>query len=112
MEFNETEFNEKAKEFVKISDILNDNWRINEKNEKFYLAKKKSIVLISSRSQQPLDVDVMANEDPSVAIVDTRGDLVSIEYHVLFHPSYQVPALYFNAYSGSHRNPHKLLSTK
>lgn len=104
MEFSEAEFNKKAIELYKISELLNDNWRINEKNEKIYLTKRKTVVLKNSPSQQPPDdVDPIENElslDPSVATTVDDDNLVSIDYHVLFHPSFQTPALYFNAYLG------------
>lgn len=93
VDFSEEEFNKKALELFKLSEILNDNWTINEKNEKFYLTKKQTI---SVKSQQEV---VENNDDPSAAPQDTRN-LISIEYHVLFHPSYQVPVLCFSAHSG------------
>lgn len=96
-DFNESEFNEKALELLKISEQLNDNWKINEKNEKFYLSKKKTIS-VSKTIEPPEDCNEY-NYDPALAHT-IRDDLISIEYHVLFHPSFQVPALYFNAYSG------------
>lgn len=96
LEFHELQFNKKALELFNISEAMNDTWKINEKNEKFYLSKKK---MISVESHQPPDDDEVYRDDPSVAVPKDRDDSFSIEYHVLFHPSYQVPVLYFNAYN-------------
>lgn len=94
-QFCETEFNKKALELFNISEICNDNFNINEKDEKIYLSKKQVISLRSKRIVQVED-----NSDPSIAQCGSSDDLISIEYHILFHPSYQVPALFFNAYKG------------
>lgn len=95
MDFSEEQFNTKAHELVVMSEKLSDTWRINEKNEKFYLSKRQVITL--NKAPQPPAIDT---DDPSLATDNESEDLVSIEYHVVFHPSYQVPVLYFNAYSG------------
>lgn len=97
LEFHEDEFNKKALEMFNMSEMLNDNWKINEKGQKFYLTKKKTISLKSK--EQPPAGQINDDDDPSVA-TQAPQDLISIEYHVLFHPSYQIPVLYFNAYSG------------
>jgi Autophagocytosis associated protein, active-site domain len=94
-DFCEDEFNKKALELFNMSEILSDNWKITEKNEKFYLSKKQT-VSVKSKKNTMIQSE---NEDPSVAPQETET-LVSIEYHVLFHPSYQVPVLYFNVHSG------------
>lgn len=95
MNLCEHEFNKKALELIKISESLHDSWKINEKDEKFFLSKKKTI---SIKSMQPTDTD--SNDDPAVVIQELFDHVIPVEYHVLFHPSYQVPVLYFNAYSG------------
>ena len=97
IDFHEDEFNKKALELFNISKILNDTWTINEKDQKFYLSKKK---IISVKCEQPLAIDDTDDDDPAVVKQTIHDDLFSIEYHVLFHPSYQIPVLYFNAYSG------------
>lgn len=94
MDFCEEEFNKKALELFNISELLNDNWKINEKNEKFYLTKQQKI---SVKSKQETVVENV--EDPSVAVNNPK-EIISIEYHILFHPSYQVPVLFFDARSG------------
>jgi hypothetical protein len=94
VEFSEEEFNEKALEIVKMSELLNDNWKINEKLGKIFLTKQQKIVV---ESQQEVVEEV--ENDPCVAS-QIPHKLISIEYHVLFHPSYQVPVLYFHAHSG------------
>jgi len=95
MDFSELEFNKKAHELFTISEALNDNWTINEKHENIYLSKKQTISMKST--QKPLVVEI--DDDISVARNPVGEDIISIEYHVLFHPSYQVPVLYFNALS-------------
>lgn len=101
MNFSEEEFNKKALELFNISEVLNDNWKINEKDQKFYLSKTKTLSVKSKSSQRPpADLLDDNDDDPSVAMVKMRDSLILIEYHVLFHPSYQVPVLYFNAHSG------------
>lgn len=97
LEFHELQFNNNALELFNISEAMNDTWKINEKNEKIYLSKKKTISVESQ--QQPPDDDELCRDDPSVAVPKDRDDSFSMEYHVLFHPSYQVPVLYFNAYN-------------
>lgn len=93
-DFSEDQFNKKARELIEVSEILNDNWKINEKHEKIYLSKKQTI---SRKSQQLPPAD---DDDPSVVHHLVQDDIIAIEYHVLFHPSYQVPVLYFTAFSG------------
>lgn len=100
MDLHEDHFNNKALELFKISETLNDNWKISEKDEKFLLTKKKTI---SIKRDQPPVIDDTGNDDPAVAKQNTCDDVISIEYHVLYHPSYQVPVLYFNAYAGKFR---------
>ncbi|CRL02984.1 CLUMA_CG016158, isoform A [Clunio marinus] len=91
VDFSEEEFNNKALEFFNVSKLLNDNWNINHKNDKYYLTKKQFISLKSEYSQSYED----DCSDPSAV---QSNEIINIEYHVLFHPSYQVPVLYFNAY--------------
>jgi hypothetical protein len=98
-DFCETEFNKKARELFHISEKLNDNWNINEKDQKIYLSKKQTISLATSQKKPPASTHD-DDGDPSVVQATEQDDLFAVEYHVLFHPSYQVPALYFNAYSG------------
>lgn len=96
---DESSFNEKARELHEISKKLNDNWEINEKSEKLYLSKR-TLVLIENE-QKPPELDVEAVDCKDIAAAPSNAsEVISIEYHVLFHPSYQVPVLYFNAYSG------------
>lgn len=95
-QFCETEFNKKALELFNISEICHDNIKINERDGKFYLSKNQIISVKSMR------IDVEDNSDPSIAQCGKDDELISIEYHILFHPSYQVPALFFNAYKGAY----------
>lgn len=91
--FHEDEFNRKAKEFFNASEKLNDSWKLNEKGGKFYLTKKTIISILSAMNENVEPSD----DDPSVAKPEMKEDLISMEYQVLFHPSFQTPALYFNA---------------
>lgn len=96
---DENSFNKKARELHKISEKLNDNWEINEKSEKLYLSKRILVVIKNEQKPPELDVEAVDCEDIAAA-PSNASEVISIEYHVLFHPSYQVPVLYFNAYSG------------
>lgn len=99
LDFSEEEFNRKALEFFNISEALSDNWKLNEKSEKIYLTKRKTITTI--KTERPPAIETADYDaDPSVSTHNSNEDLISVEYHVLFHPSYQVPALFFNAHSG------------
>ena len=98
LNFNEDDFNEKAKEFKKISEELNDTWEMNEKMGKIYLIKKQKIS-IQNKKEQEVEFEEVDIEDAS-AVRSIPETIYSIEYHVVFHPSYQVPVLYFNAHSG------------
>ena len=98
LNFNEDSFNKKAKEFIKLSEELNDNWKLNEKSGKIYLTKKQKIS-IQNKKEQEVESEEVDIEDPS-AVNSIPTTIYSIEYHVCFHPSYQVPVLYFNAFSG------------
>lgn len=97
MSFSEEQFNEKAQELVKISETLNDNWIIIEKESKIYLTRKEKISV--KQKQQDLEND--ENKDDSAAN-QVQEEIYTIEYHVVFHPNYQVPVLYFNAYRGNY----------
>lgn len=97
--FDESSFNQKARELHTVSEKLNDNWEIHEIREKLYLSKRTTIAIRSEQRLLEPDVEPVDSEDVSVAPCNA-SEVLSIEYHVLFHPSYQVPVLYFNAYTG------------
>lgn len=80
--FSEDYFNEKATEFANISKKVNDTWTINEKDSKIYLSKKQVISIQTEASS-------------------SQEEIITIEYHVVFHSNYQVPVLYFNAFRGN-----------
>jgi hypothetical protein len=94
-DFCENDFNDKARELFAISEKLNDNWKINEINQKFYLTRRDVISIPTVLTDNDCD-----DEDQSIAKQNIGQELMSVEYHVVFHPSYRIPALYFNAYSG------------
>lgn len=97
--FDEDSFNQKARELYILSEKLHDNWEIHETREKLYLSKRTMISIESE--QQPLEADLeLLNGDDVSAAPCNQSEVFRIEYHVLFHPSYQVPVLYFNAYTG------------
>ncbi|KAL7049264.1 hypothetical protein ACKWTF_003647 [Chironomus riparius] len=101
LNFNENDFNEKAKEFREISEKLNDTWELNEKMGKIYLVKKQKIS-IQNKKEQEVEFGEIVIDDAS-AVNSIPETIYSIEYHVVFHPSYQVPVLYFNAHSDDGR---------
>lgn len=80
----EEEFNKKALDLYNISEIIGDDWILNEKESKMYLTKKRKLTINRKSCKDSEDKDIL-----------------TIEYHVLFHSSYQIPALYFNAYLSS-----------
>lgn len=43
---------------------------------------------------------ITEDDDKSAATVSKSLGVISIDYHVLFHPSYQVPTLFFIAHTG------------
>jgi hypothetical protein len=92
--FSEEDFNKNIMEIFNMSEILNDNFKIHQKNKKFYLSKSQKISM-----KKELEKNDENNEDKSVAGCNNE-EILSVEYHVLFHPSYQVPCMFFNAYCG------------
>lgn len=88
--FDETQFNRKARDFHAVSEKLNDGWSLNEKGGKIFLVKKKTISLKRKFKPEKL-------EDKAEAQLDDQ--IYSIEYHLLFHPSYQIPVFYFKCFS-------------
>lgn len=97
--FDESTFNQKARELHNLSEKLNDNWEIHEIREKLYLSKR-TLIEIKTELQPPEPVDESVDSEDVSAVPLNASEVLSIEYHVLFHPSYQVPVLYFNAYTG------------
>lgn len=81
----EEEFNKKALDLYNISELIGDDWVLNEKESKMYLTKKRKLTINRKCCKDQEDEE----------------DILTIEYHVLFHNSYQIPALYFNAYISS-----------
>lgn len=81
----EEEFNKKALDLYNISEIIGDDWILNEKESKIYLTKKRKLTISNKSCKDDQDEE----------------DILTIEYHVLFHNSYQIPALYFIAYLSS-----------
>ena len=45
------------------------------------------------------DQDCTLDTADAAAAPARKAEFCRFDYHVLFHPSYQVPALYFNAYN-------------
>lgn len=111
----EEDFNKNILDIVNMSEILHDNFKIHEKNGKFYLSKREKMFIkkkdvTSNENLIKLSEDNVIEElfqDPENVEHDKSAttseplDAISIEYHVLFHPSYQVPALYFIAHTGN-----------
>jgi hypothetical protein len=97
--FTQEQFNEKALALLKLSEKLNDTWRIEQKEGAMFLIKNDKFTMEGEAAAAAEEEDDM-EMDPSSS-VQAHGQLISIEYHVLLHPSYQVPTLFFNAYKGS-----------
>lgn len=96
---DEDSFNQKARELYNLSEKLNDNWEIHEIREKLFL-KKRTVISIESK-QRPSEPDTESPDSDDISAVPcNESEVLSVEYHVLFHPSYQVPVLFFNAYTG------------
>lgn len=96
---DENSFNQKARELHNLSEKLNDNWEIHESREKLYLSKRTVISIESEQRLPEADIELVDGEDISAAPCN-QCEVFRVEYHVLFHPSFQVPVLYFNAYTG------------
>lgn len=82
LKFSEEEFNKNIMDIFNMSEILNDNFKINERNQKFYLSKQTRIFV-----KKNIDENAENFEDKSVAKCNDE-EILSVEYHVLFHPSY------------------------
>ena len=87
IDYCEEEFNKKSLDLFNISEIIGDDWILNENESKIYLSKKRKLTINKRSCKDQEDEDIL-----------------TIEYHVLFHNSYQIPALYFNAYLSSNFN--------
>lgn len=92
--YTEEEFNKNIMEIFNISELLHDTFKINEKSEKFFLSKRARISIKNN-------FDETLKEDKSIAPCGSGEEILTVDYHVLFHPSYQVPTIYFNAYTGN-----------
>lgn len=96
IKFTQEYFNQKAQELINISTKVNDTWKLIEKESIIYLTKKDKIIIRNEHNSDD-DGENILYEDKS-AIISNDEDIILIEYHVLFHPNYQVPCLCFNAY--------------
>ena len=90
---SEDEFDMKAMEFYDLSIKINDPWIRNEINSKIFYSKSGKIIKHS---------ETIANfdNDPS-ALSEILREIYSVEYHLTYHNSFQVPVLYFNIYKSS-----------
>lgn len=94
------------------SECLGDSWEViacpnadsSEECSEYLRKITKCLANVPSHSQEvpnPLldDQCWLPDEDPSsINLTDTNNyTLLLYEFHVLFHPSYRVPSLYFNA---------------
>ena len=101
----EEDFNKNILDIVNMSEILHDNFKIHEKNEKFYLSKVFIKKVNKLRNSEEDDLEEVFKDPDDVeydksAAISKSLDVISIEYHVVFHPTYQTPALYFIAHTG------------
>lgn len=115
--YGEEEFNKNILDIFNMSELLHDNFKIHEKNQKFYLSKRDKIFIKNNDADQSSSdtntlhsSEAMSNDvldelfkDPASVEHDTAisKSLISIEHHVVLHPSYQVPTLYFLAHTGT-----------
>ncbi|EDW74531.2 uncharacterized protein Dwil_GK21969 [Drosophila willistoni] len=76
------EFLTQSRQFLRMSQHLNDKWELYEKNQ-----EEPNIFLKFSQK------------------VRSKEDLINVEYHIVYSVSYQVPMLYFQA----HRSDGSLL---
>lgn len=103
------DFQRDIRALQRIAELLNDSWEIvttsnapDECSQYLRICTKR----LGSLPETPIDggsaqfeADINLPDDPSTAgqtsnLADT---LLAYEFHVLFHPSYRVPALYFKA---------------
>ncbi|XP_031619713.1 ubiquitin-like-conjugating enzyme ATG10 isoform X2 [Contarinia nasturtii] len=104
------------KQIQNISQHLNDDWEIVSVNNEVsgtYLTKTISLPFaieggsneIIERTIQPPnkfeEEDYLSFESPSQASNSITKQLLKFEYHVLYHISYAVPYLCFNAYKSN-----------
>lgn len=109
------EFQQDIHGLLRLSARLGDSWQLvsnpniqstTEECSEYLRRKSKFLVnLPPSAQDEPRFEDHHHVEDPSSAsLPPSFATLLVYEFHVLFHPSYRVPSLFFNATkpNGSH----------
>ena len=105
------EFERCARELVTISDKLGDGWelktvKIYSEPEKIYLSKTTSECTLSSETSDAIDGDTLTDlvgcggalEPTDIATVNSPPmNVITVEYHIVYSVSYEVPILYFIA---------------
>ncbi|KAG5678454.1 hypothetical protein PVAND_008126 [Polypedilum vanderplanki] len=86
--FTQEQFNVKALEFLEMSEKVHDTWQKEEKENTLFLVKNYKFTF----KKEPL------NDADDICAIQMLSEVFLIEYHVLLHPSYKVPTIYFNAY--------------
>lgn len=107
LEITEEEFDKKALEFHNLSIKVNDNWEKVEKSDKIYYTKKMKVrrkkrpILEAPENLEDFEVECIGlNDDPGSSECSSyESEILSAEFHLLFHISFQVPVIYFNIYN-------------
>ena len=100
------EFNESCKKFCSSDNsIQKESWKFIE-NSGGYCVKKnhyrtKKIIEEPSQNEDEVELEEMEEEldDSSISNQTNFDNYLEFEYHICYNQSYQVPVLYFNAYS-------------
>ena len=101
-----SEFLDEVTEIEKASIVLNDGWTIQGKVSEpanpgsIYLRKVTSLSLEGCVSASCVDFEenLLEQEDVAERRSEDIRDVATLEYHLLYSLSYQVPIIYFNAW--------------
>lgn len=108
------QFAQEAADFVTKSQLLHDNWRIEQVDtnpESVYLVKNSvcQLQLQIHLADSALDSCISASdieiaEDTESTLHESSvAETISFEYHIIYSLSYAVPVLYFNAFKANGR---------
>ena len=110
------EFTQEVMNFQAKSDLLHEGWtvtRTNSSPESIHLVKKivkalpisldktGAALLPVCTSQESFDEEEEECDQKSLPTVLNRNVMITLEYHIIYSPVYNVPVLYFNAYAPS-----------
>ncbi|XP_055618390.1 ubiquitin-like-conjugating enzyme ATG10 [Toxorhynchites rutilus septentrionalis] len=98
----EEQFIAAARQFVRFSDEIQDDWELIETTAGGVYLRKQTIVSTLAdvtSAENVIDLDELIVNDPSGVVPHPDNKkLYRIEYHVLYSVSFQVPMLHFNAH--------------